>query len=261
MHPALAALGAALAAATLTAACADTSPPADVRADIGAPADAAVDGAAPPADTRADAVAPPADAAPGDAAAADTAPADLPDLGAPPLPDVGPDTAPLTPSDYGFPGRVPQERRLTCDNGDPFSFPDHDFLCRVTRGEFDALLYSKATPGGCPAAGWPTWQSEQWLRVAGAGAQLVPGSYDWIRNHHMSWLWFGWDGLRYNLSFSAYTFGGPCGPFDCLYVTTPEGQTVEAGCGEDRALPVVCKAVAADGTVEPLVDTFQGCPD
>jgi hypothetical protein len=47
---------------------------------------------------------------------------------------------------------------------------------------------------------------------------------------------------------------------DCIQVSDQGGDMTEDGCTKDRTLPAACVQMMADGTHDPLEDTFEPCP-
>jgi len=45
-----------------------------------------------------------------------------------------------------------------------------------------------------------------------------------------------------------------------MQVRDSAGTLIEDGCTPQRTLPIVCRAIAADGTWQALVDMFERCP-
>ncbi|MBI5545365.1 MAG: hypothetical protein HY901_15885 [Deltaproteobacteria bacterium] len=145
---------------------------------------------------------------------------------------------------------APEERTVTCDNGDVAAFTDVDYVCRLEHRFLNGYVYVRATATDCYSSRWPIYTSEVQVSENGV-ASFADGYYDYIPNHHHQYIHVEWQGHCLELWTVASTLEGPCLPFDCAVVvscTTPP-QWLENGCGSDRSIPASCQLVKADGTL------------
>ncbi len=168
---------------------------------------------------------------------------------------------------WGFPIRTPASHHLACESDRPESLDtlDTDWLCTFAHDGVTGHIYTQSTPTACEVtfAGQPIFGSNSgWLARAGEPlAQLTDVEYDWGGNHHNDSLVFSWNGRAYRYYHSSIGFGfRKCHDVDCMQVRAADGTLIEDGCTPERTLPIVCRQVAADGTWEELVDTFERCP-
>ena len=201
---------------------------------------------------------------------ADTAAPDVTDTGAPDVtPDPGPQDQGGDVADYGFDVRVPEMHTYTCEGGwqgsTEMSEQDADWICTFDVGDVHGYVYTQSTPTGCivTMSANPTYTGAGgWISIDGQVSPLTNVGYDWGGNHHNDSMSFDWNGKHYSYYHSSFGWGWrACQNVDCIQVYGGDGTTLETdGCSADRTLPAVCSAVKADGTYDPLVDTFAKCP-
>jgi hypothetical protein len=159
----------------------------------------------------------------------------------------------LAGNEYGFSLRVP-------------AADDLDWLCTFGQSEPSGYVYVRLTQTGTEQAGIATVPvyaaSLAQISIDGTVSTLDNPAYDYGGGHHNDSLQFDYAGKTYKYYHSSFGFGfRSCQPMDCIDVyelgaTTPETE----GCAANRTLPEVCVQIQADGTHDPLVDTFQKCP-
>ncbi len=197
-------------------------------------------------------------------------------------PDPSPDLAPtdpgadLPPGDdgswldpHGFRIRVPLPRTIPIEGPGgqtgTTQASDLDWVCTLKYDDVDGFLYLQLRP--LKDRGWVlggiTYQADgAWVSVGGT-VTPVEASYDVGGNHRNDWILLAWAGssVRYYHSSMGRSWR-KCQPPDCLQISAGDGTgpILQDGCTPERTLPVVCVNVQPDGTVPPLVDTFQKCP-
>jgi hypothetical protein len=176
---------------------------------------------------------------------------------------------------WGFPLRKPETRTIECsfaysEDLAPQTLEDADQICTFAYGALSGALYLEATVVDCEYyyALVGSFSSRVWLSV---GGQLLPvdhPEYSLGGDHFTDSLSFDHDGLHYvyyHASFNEYYRA--CQPMHCMRVYDGSAESydtsslIEDGCTTDRTLPVVCVAVAPDGSVPPLEDSFAPCPN
>jgi hypothetical protein len=100
------------------------------------------------------------------------------------------------------------------------------------------------------------------ISIDGTVTSLANAQYDWGGNHHNDALTFDYQGKTYRFYHSSFGYGWrQCQNMDCINIYTLGATTLETeGCASTRTLPEVCVPIKADGTHDPLVDTFKKCP-
>lgn len=169
---------------------------------------------------------------------------------------------------YGFTLRIPETRTVPCvgEGGfcpnDTMEFPDRDYVCTLAYQSRSGFLYVQATPTQYIGFMGPVFTTVGAWLSDGVTAEPVTASYDWGGGHHNEAIVLDLPDQRFQYWHSSFGFGfRACHAPDCLEVYLPgSSDLVESGCSPERTLPVVCKAVQADGTLPELVDTFQKCP-
>lgn len=182
--------------------------------------------------------------------------------------DAGSDAAQDAGLPEGFEIRIPGSNEITCPGvgggTETFDQPDADHVCTFAHGGSFGQLYVQASASGCAPGGFggtPIYDVVgAWMAMDGKVVSLAEPGYDWGGNHHNDFITFSWGGTKYKVYHSSFGWGWrACQPPDCMQVLSSGGAVVEDGCTKDRTLPVVCVLVEADGTVPPLVDTFEPC--
>jgi hypothetical protein len=170
---------------------------------------------------------------------------------------------------WGFPIRLPQthpfEYEPAWGGTEILDALDADWLCTFSHAGVSGVVYLQTTPVRVESMGLSTNPVFEgggaWMAVDGSLAEVQNPAYDWGGNHHNEYLEFDFGGRHYKVWHSSI---GPgfrvCHTPDCLQVYDLEGTLTEDGCEPTRTLPVTCSAIQADGTWEPLVDTFAPCP-
>ena len=195
--------------------------------------------------------------------------ADLHDA-TPPLPHCGAPAGIPDPLALGLEVRAPVMRHLVCTLN-PQGFepmeadaPDVNWVCTFDHAGTFGVLSLAARAVDChwdlgTAVDYQT--SSATLAACGQLLPLADARYDWGGNHHNDFLQFRLGGLRYQVFHSSFNFKWrSCQPPDCLKVyDAATDQLQKDGCTRERTLPVVCVPVSDDGSVPPLVDTFERC--
>jgi hypothetical protein len=171
-------------------------------------------------------------------------------------------------AELGFDLRVPGTQSLTCTGAmeempEVWDVDDMDYVCTFEYGGQSGHLYFQATPISCVVIWGPVaeYEVQAWMAQDGTVTPLEAPGYDYGGNHHNDSLTFSWADKNFKIYHSSFGWGWrACHEPDCLQVLDDDGFTVlEDGCTTDRTLPVVCRLVAHDGTVETLEDDFQVC--
>jgi hypothetical protein len=168
--------------------------------------------------------------------------------------------------DYGFTFTIPGSIKETCTAEMGVisqDVPDADWLCTLHLGAKTAYVYAQSNASGatCIMSLVPTFTATAQLSVDGVVSDLANAQYDWGGNHHNDSLKVDYQGKTYKYYHSSFGFGWrKCASMDCVNVY-PEGSTTlqTEGCASARTLPEVCVSIKADGTHDPLVDTFKKC--
>jgi len=181
-----------------------------------------------------------------------------------PVPAAAPDPVAL-----GLGPRAPVDHHVDCTADPGFESlgtdaPDVNWVCTFDHAGTFGVLYLPAEPVNCH---WDLMVAVDYATPAasmvacGQVLALANPRYDWGGNHHSDFLEFDLAGRHYKLFHSSFdTRWRQCHPIDCLQVYDAGGDTLlEDGCTAERTLPIVCVTVADDGTVPPLVDTFEPC--
>ncbi len=138
--------------------------------------------------------------------------------------------------------------------------PDVAYVCSTTYGGTESVIYFHARPLNCGGYGSLKEFVVEGAWLASEGVlSSVSIEYDWGGGHHNDSISVEVGELRWYIYHSSFGFGWrACNAPDCLQIY--DGTTMmEDGCEPDRALPVVCVEVGADGSVPELVDTFEVC--
>ena len=172
-----------------------------------------------------------------------------------------PDEGGTDKDEFGFPRRIPQVHTLLCD-GTEMPWEDIDYICSFSHDGLEAMVYSQGTPESCKAFGGATYTGEAWIKTDGTVTALGDVEYDGGGNHQNDAVLFAWDDKSYKLYHSSFGWGWrKCHPPDCAVVSDSGGDVIEDGCTMDRTVPVNCKQVKEDGTIDDItVDTFEPCP-
>lgn len=154
--------------------------------------------------------------------------------------------------EYGFAFRKPGAENL-------------DLLCTFHDGDAPAYVYVRLLKTGTlPVLGMPPIYSVELaqISVSGAVSDLAGAEYDYGGGHHNDALSFEYAGKTQRYYHSSFGFGfRRCQNMDCRNVYALGTTTLETeGCASERTLPEVCVSIEADGTHEPLVDSFMKCP-
>jgi hypothetical protein len=172
-------------------------------------------------------------------------------------------TDPAVPDEYGFLRRVPSQRDLTCTGAyeNQVQIPDTDWICTFEDAQGKGVVYFQSTPVSCRQvlSAVATFQTVGWLSRNGAVTKLSSAAYDWGGNHHNDALDFEVDGVKYGYYHSSFGWGW-CQNMDCARIYASDGTTVQTdGCTHERTMPIVCSAIEADDTAQPLEDHFATC--
>ena len=174
------------------------------------------------------------------------------------------DAGPTIVDEYGFHLRRPTSHEVTCTgflcDGPTSMAPDKDFVCTLAVGDLNAAIYVQATPrAGDEIAVYLYDSVRAWISRDGVVSE-VPGTYSYGGHHADDNITVELPDANYRFGHSSYGFGfRRCQEMDCLQVMSGADVTQD-GCTPDRTLPIVCVAVAEDGTHPALVDTFAPCP-
>jgi len=147
--------------------------------------------------------------------------------------------------EYGFSYRPVGDKQL-------------DYLCTLKAAGASTYVYVQMNQTGEKSVGIATIPVYtpvlSKISVNGAVSDLANTQYDYGGGHHNDSLQFDYQGGTYKYYHSSFGFGSrSCQPMDC--VTSPTTD----GCTSARALPEVCVEIKADGTHDPLKDTFKKC--
>ena len=154
--------------------------------------------------------------------------------------------------EFGFTYRPVQDKEL-------------DWLCTLRKVGQSTYVYVRLDQTGTQSVGIatiPVYTARlAQISVSGTVSDLGNAQYDYGGGHHNDSLQIEYQGKSYKYYHSSFGFGfRQCQPMDCVNVY-PQGSTTPEveGCSSTRALPEVCVAIKADGTHDPLVDTFKKC--
>ena len=169
--------------------------------------------------------------------------------------------------DYGFTFTKPGSTKESCTaptGAISEDVPDADWLCTLHLGGKTAYVYAQSNASGsiCIMRLIPSFTTTAKISVDGVVSDLVNAQYDYGGNHHNDSLKFDYQGKTYKYYHSSFGFGWRnCAPMDCINVYPQGGTTVQTeGCASARTLPEICVPINANGTHDPLVDTFKKCP-
>jgi hypothetical protein len=222
--------------------------------------------------------APTADGATADSSTADSATTDSSALDSSTsdssVADSSPDDAAQdTSNSKDFAIRKPQEHKLTCpivsapDAGSSqASLSDTDWICTFKYDGKEGQIYIQSTPTQCEYGygPMPTVFSHpvQQIKLNGSVYPLTNASYDYGGNHQNNFMEFDYEGKHFKYYHSSFGWGWRCCQnMDCTIVSDATSKTVILdGCTKDRALPIVCSQIKADGSFDPLTDGFAHCP-
>ena len=147
--------------------------------------------------------------------------------------------------DFGFTYRTVNDKQL-------------DWLCTLHAVGPTTYVYVRLDQTGTQSAGMATipvyTASLAKVSANGTVSDAANPKYEYGGGHHNDSLQLDYQGKSYKYYHSSFGFGfRSCQPMDC--VTTPTTD----GCTSARALPEVCVPIKADGTHDPLTDTFKKC--
>jgi hypothetical protein len=154
--------------------------------------------------------------------------------------------------EFGFTYRPVQDKQL-------------DWLCTLHKVGQSTYVYVRLDQTGTESVGIatiPVYTARlAQISVSGTVSDLGNAQYDYGGGHHNDSLQIDYQGKSYKYYHSSFGFGfRQCQPMDCVNVYSQGSTTPEIeGCSSTRALPEVCVAIKADGTHDPLVDTFKKC--
>jgi hypothetical protein len=171
---------------------------------------------------------------------------------------------------WGFTMRKPKTHVLSpClavgePSQDEWLVYDLDWICAFEIEEDDAVIYLKTTPVDCVggqaiAAVYETLGAQLWLE--GSLTALQNPLYDHGGQHAVDSIEFDYQSVRYRFYHSSFQMGRPCNQeMDCMQTRDMNDTVIEDGCTCDRTLPIVCRSVSPEGTIDDLIDTFEVCP-
>lgn len=169
----------------------------------------------------------------------------------------------------GFLVREPKQQQVKCvdpmtQGEKPFTFGQTDFICTFVHQAISGHVYFRSDVAGCDSSGIapvPKFSSGgAWLAFNGVVQPITGGRYSYGGAHNNDAFEFDYNGRRYRYDHSSFGVGyRKCQPMDCLKVYTGTALS-EDGCTPERKLPIVCRQVKADASIDPLTDTFQKCP-
>jgi hypothetical protein len=154
--------------------------------------------------------------------------------------------------DFGFSYRPVQDKQL-------------DYLCTLKAVGASTYVYVRLDQTGTKSAGIATIPvyTPVMAKISADGtvADLANATYDYGGGHHNDSVQFDYQGKSYKYYHSSFGFGfRACQPMDCVSIYAPGATTPTTdGCTAARALPEVCVPIKADGTHDPLTDTFKKC--
>lgn len=168
-------------------------------------------------------------------------------------------------SAFGFTLRVPGARELPCTGmacgGGTITAQDMDYVCDLHYGTFAGYVYVQSH--GLSFLDFQGFLYEVDHAWYSDGTQATPttATYLWGGNHHNDALVVDVPSYQVRFDHSSFGFGfRQCQPMDCAVVYAPgPGAELQNGCGRDRSVPVICRLVAADGTLGAWMDTFMRC--
>lgn len=174
------------------------------------------------------------------------------------------------PGPYGFTLRKPISHSLDCKGISPMDpnaklqAKETDWVCSLVAGKVDAHVYVQATPAKCISLGMglgASYQVTGWISQGGAVGPLTKATYDIGGGHQNDSIELEHQSQVYKLYHSSFGFGWrKCQEMDCVQVLEGfAGKVKQDGCTKERTLPIVCREVKPDGTVDELVDLFKPC--
>lgn len=140
-----------------------------------------------------------------------------------------------------------------------------DYLCTLNAAGTSTYVYVRLDQTGTKSVGIATipvfTPVLAKISVNGTVTDLANATYDYGGGHHNDSLQFDDQGKSYRYYHSSFGFGfRACQPMDCVSLYAQGGTTPTTdGCTSARALPEVCVPIKADGTHDPLKDTFKKC--
>lgn len=172
----------------------------------------------------------------------------------------------ITPGPYGFTMRMPRHHDIPCTGmfcpSPTIGAEDVDYVCDLRFGTLNHYVYVQARPMSFLDFMGFLYEVDAAYLSDGTTVTQVSATYSWGGGHHNDSLTVDVGTYVVRYDHSSFGFGfRQCQPMDCLVIYEPgPGAEVQNGCRRDRSVPAICKPVAADGTVPPLVDTFMRCP-
>jgi hypothetical protein len=154
--------------------------------------------------------------------------------------------------EYGFTYRPVQTEQL-------------DWLCTLHAVGQSTYVYVRLDQTGTKSAGIATVPvyTAKLARISASGTvtDLASAQYDFGGGHNNDSLQVDYQGKTYKYYHSSFGFGWrQCQPMDCINIYALDSTTLEnEGCATTRSLPEFCVPIKADGTHDPLVDTFKKC--
>jgi hypothetical protein len=140
-----------------------------------------------------------------------------------------------------------------------------DYLCTLNTVGASTYVYIRLDQTGTKSVGIATipvfTPALAKISINGTVTDLANPSYDYGGGHHNDSVQFDYQGKSYRYYHSSFGFGfRACQPMDCVSIYAQGGTTPTTdGCTSARALPEVCVPIKADGTHDPLKDTFKKC--